>query len=441
MTRPRSSAESSIPLSRAGALVALSLSTALASLQSREGGLLALVRRDVASGPCTRIGLPASVSATSAAMWNGALIHCADYDDTHQAAVVHPSAAVLPAALAAAELASATVGDLLTAYALGCETLIRLALSAPGDFHRQGFHATGICGPVGAAVAAGLLSGDEESTIRSACGIAATVGAGSFEYINSGGNSKIIYPGVAARAGVESLDLARAGFLPPSQAIEGRYGLVRAHTSKEVVLGDALITLHDSAPKDGWRFVETAVKSYPCCYFSQVFLDATAKLARTIDLSVVDCIECMGPPEMIAPIFEPREARIQPNDSYEAKFALPYQIAAMLNDGNVGMSTFTPSAIANASALKLAAKVRPHPSGELGTYPEVMAGRVSAFSGGHLVGAVQLEASIGAEPWDLDSAFVVDRMTRDIGNRGSPLREVLGDPYAPIRALSDLLRL
>ena len=40
--------------------------------------------------------------AASAALMNGTLAHSLDYDDTHLPSVLHPSAAVVPAALAAA---------------------------------------------------------------------------------------------------------------------------------------------------------------------------------------------------------------------------------------------------------------------------------------------------------------------------------------------------
>jgi Holliday junction DNA helicase RuvA len=50
---------------------------------------------------------------------NGTLAHSLDYDDTHLPSVLHPSAAVVPAALAAAEISGATGRDLLAAIAAG----------------------------------------------------------------------------------------------------------------------------------------------------------------------------------------------------------------------------------------------------------------------------------------------------------------------------------
>jgi 2-methylcitrate dehydratase PrpD len=51
----------------------------------------------------TAVGVPEKVTAAQAAFANGVLAHSLDYDDTHLPSVLHPSASVVPAALAAAE--------------------------------------------------------------------------------------------------------------------------------------------------------------------------------------------------------------------------------------------------------------------------------------------------------------------------------------------------
>ena len=50
-----------------------------------------------------------------AAFLNGALAHSLDFDDTHAAGSLHPGAPVIPAALAAGEMAGASGADVLAA--------------------------------------------------------------------------------------------------------------------------------------------------------------------------------------------------------------------------------------------------------------------------------------------------------------------------------------
>ena len=52
------------------------------------------------AGDVPVFGMPASLSPRDAAIVNGFLIHGLDYDDTHIAGVLHPTASVLPAVTA-----------------------------------------------------------------------------------------------------------------------------------------------------------------------------------------------------------------------------------------------------------------------------------------------------------------------------------------------------
>ena len=53
------------------------------------------------------VGAGGKLPATLAAFVNGVLAHSLDYDDTHLPSVLHPSASVVPAALAAGQAAGA----------------------------------------------------------------------------------------------------------------------------------------------------------------------------------------------------------------------------------------------------------------------------------------------------------------------------------------------
>ena len=92
------------------------------------------------------------LGAVGAAWCNGVLANVLDYDDGHRLTKGHPGAVVIPAALAAAQLADATAEELLLAVVVGYEIAIRagVALHARDD----GYHASGAWGGLGAAAAA-----------------------------------------------------------------------------------------------------------------------------------------------------------------------------------------------------------------------------------------------------------------------------------------------
>nr|BFE78225.1 hypothetical protein GCM10020093_008260 [Planobispora longispora] len=127
--------------------------------------VLRAVRRWGGTPEATAVGSGHRLPAPSAALVNGTLAHALDFDDTHLPSVLHPSAPVVPAALAAAEAAGADGAALTAAVAAGIEVCNRLGLASylPGEpdssFFARGQHATSICGAIGAAVAAALVSG------------------------------------------------------------------------------------------------------------------------------------------------------------------------------------------------------------------------------------------------------------------------------------------
>src|SRR5258707_5289963 len=94
-------------------------------------------------GQSTVFGDDKTWTPAVAALLNGALRHSLDFDDTHADSSLHPSAPVVPAALAVGELGRASCRDVLTAIVAGYEVCCRLgnALDPPSHFS-PGFHPT-----------------------------------------------------------------------------------------------------------------------------------------------------------------------------------------------------------------------------------------------------------------------------------------------------------
>ncbi|MEL0112041.1 MAG: MmgE/PrpD family protein, partial [Rickettsiales bacterium] len=94
-------------------------------------------------GSCGVFGDSRWFSPASAALMNGALVHSLDFDDTHAAASVHPSAVVVPAALAAAQLPGANGREVIAAIIAGYEIICRLGQAlGPDDHYERGYHPT-----------------------------------------------------------------------------------------------------------------------------------------------------------------------------------------------------------------------------------------------------------------------------------------------------------
>ncbi len=298
------------------------------------------------------IGARARVGASAAALANGTLMHALDFDDTHPGSICHITTVVAPAALAVAQATGATGRDLVTAYVAGCETIARLGAAADGEFHRRGFHATGVCGVFGAAVAASrLLSLDAGQTTR-ALGIAGSFAPGLLEFLGDGSSTKRLHAGGAARAGVDAALLAAAGATGPAGVIDGRYGLFATHLGDPHVAAIAA-QLDDLGTR--WETAAMAIKPYPCCHFMHGALEALASLAVTaadvasIDVRVADA--------GVGLILEPAADKPRPRTPYDAKFSLPFTAGALLVHGRVGVATFTPAGIDDDAAVVVAERM------------------------------------------------------------------------------------
>src|SRR5262249_54747358 len=85
-----------------------------------------LAARAQGSGSATLLGSAHRATALDAALVNGTAAHALDYDDTHASIRGHPSAPIVSAALAAAELAGASGVELMDAYLIGLEVAGRV---------------------------------------------------------------------------------------------------------------------------------------------------------------------------------------------------------------------------------------------------------------------------------------------------------------------------
>jgi 2-methylcitrate dehydratase PrpD len=332
------------------------LGCGLAGYATGEGSFVVDAAAEVASdGPASVIGRPRGLPPAEAALVNGTLCHVLDYDDTHPDSVVHVSAAVTPAALAAAEVAGASGRELVTALVAGNEISVRLGAAAGGRFHARGFHPTGVCGVFGATASAARLRGLSVEQTANAFGIAASMAGGILEFLADGAKTKPLHPGWAAHAALTAVRLAAHGASGPASALEGRRGFYAAYLHGERV------DLEGRLADLGARF-ETpniAFKPYPACHYTHAPIDALAKLVEREGFTAreVEAITAFSDETGVGLVLEPLADKLRPRTAYDAKFSLPYCLAALLIHGDVDVSSFTPEAIRDPEVLELAARV------------------------------------------------------------------------------------
>ena len=217
-------------------------------------------------GRSTVICRPERLAAPAAALCNGTAIHGFELDDLIAESIVHPAAAVIPAALATAEAVAASGSRLLAGIVSGYEVMHRLGVALGVEPARRGFHTTSLTGPVAAAVAAGVVQSLSREEMRSAVGLACSAAAGikSFAAGHGGGMVKRLHLGRAAEAGVRMGQLAARGFRGPPSAIDGRFGLLEVFGGAGAQPGRLSRGLGEE-----WALRDVWFKVYPICGWIQ----------------------------------------------------------------------------------------------------------------------------------------------------------------------------
>ncbi|MBI4205319.1 MAG: MmgE/PrpD family protein [Betaproteobacteria bacterium] len=300
--------------------------------ESTPAMVAAVARLGLARGPCTVIGDAAGYSPAGAAMLNGTLAHSLDFDDTHAPGSLHPSAPIVPAAFAAAEMTGADGKAAIAAIVAGYEVQIRLSLALdPAAHYDRGFHPTATCGAFGAAAAAGRLLGLDAEGHANAFGIVLSMAAGSMQYLVNGAWTKRSHVGHAALCGLTAATLASEGYQGAADAVEGKWGFLHAYApaadSAKVVDGLG----------QRWETLKIAVKPYPSCRYSHAAIDGIRALTRAhgIQAEEVEAVTVGLPEAGWKIIGDPEPAKQSPASVVDGQFSMAFCAAVALRTGGL----------------------------------------------------------------------------------------------------------
>ncbi|WP_188393952.1 MmgE/PrpD family protein [Mesorhizobium sp. SARCC-RB16n] len=229
---------------------------------------------------CSVPGTELQLAPSLAAKVNGWLSDVLDYEDT---ASGHPSATVIPAALAMAEHLEGTPKQFLTGVVAGYEAGLRLqdaTRASPEALRRfASYHAWH---GVAAGAAAMAVSGGSEEQFRSALGHAAANTNIPLWYVEYGRPAHALKAnyGQMALAGVDAAICARQDIIGPFAMLSD------AERGFALIIGSDRFDATQLSHKlnDIWRVRQTCFKGYPACYLLQSIIHALSNVVRTNDI-------------------------------------------------------------------------------------------------------------------------------------------------------------
>jgi 2-methylcitrate dehydratase PrpD len=311
-----------------------------------------IVQQAIASdapGGCRVVGTAITTSASNAAFANGTAAHAHDFDDMCFVSLAHPSAPLVAAALAAGELAHAPGRALLDAYVVGFELEGRFGRAMNPRHYEKGWHCTSTIGTIGATAAVCRLRGLSVAATNHALAIAASEASGL--KANFGSMVKPLHAGLAARNAIVAAELARAGMTAAPSAIDGPQGFLASYDSASPTLDGVLDDLESR-----WEILDTGitVKLYPSCAATHPSLDAVLDLRRAHGFQARD-VEAVD--VGVDPITPTVLLYDDPANALQAKFSMPFCVAAAIIDGRVGLDTFNDGRVKDSELAALRSRV------------------------------------------------------------------------------------
>jgi 2-methylcitrate dehydratase PrpD len=304
-----------------------------------------------ATGRATVVGHPDRLCPDAAAFLNSAFGHSNESDDTHLKSPTHPGAVIIPAAVALAEEQGVPGRQLLDAIIVGYEVMLRVSYAVSPHLITRGHHPPPAVGTFGAAATAARLLGlDQDQTVH-ALAIAGSHSAGLLEYTQTGGSVKRLHCAIPAQAGVRSALLAQQGVTGPPTVLEGKRGFTHVF-SPERDLGWLTRGLGSQ-----WLLMETAIKSYSCCYLIHPALDAIGQLRAGHPFTAEDVIG-IDVHTTSAALVHHVGVITEPQDILGAQFSMGFALSLLLHRGGCGFWDFFRADLTDPQLLDLSRRVR-----------------------------------------------------------------------------------
>jgi 2-methylcitrate dehydratase PrpD len=300
-------------------------------------------------GDAVVVGTGQTAPAPWAALANGTAAHAYDLDDYEDPGNTHPSAVLVSALLALAAERETGGAELLDAYIVGLEAIMRLGEAVNYSHYDLGWHSTRTLGTIGAAAAAARLMRLDAGRAAHAVSLATSMGGGYTSQF--GTTAKPLHAGLAAQGGLMAASLAAAGATSGAGALDGPVSLASLMAAPGEARFDSLDRL--GAP---WGIEQhgLSIKIHSSCGYTHRAIDGALRLRaqNRIEPGEIAAIR-IGLVEAHRAIL-PFDAARTPA---EALFSVPHTVALALVRGAVTPADFTDAAVADPAIRALAAKV------------------------------------------------------------------------------------
>lgn len=315
-------------------------------------GLIEIVQEAGGAPEASVLAFGGKAPAMMAALANGALAHCLDYDDQTPWGQ-HCASSIVPATLALAQKRGGVSGtELIAAVAAGQDIFGRLRTNVGW---LKDWNLSTVLAVFAASAASARVLGLDARQTADAMGIASMQCSGIMEMVaGRGSDLRGMYAGFSAKGAVLSAQMAAKGISGIEKMFEGQYGFFNTYFRGQYDRDGLLRGLGQEFLGAG-----TLYKRWPCVGTAHSHMKAAIDIVVQNDLAPEDIAEIrlhVGDYHQL--MCEPMEARVAPATLADAKFSLPFLVAIAITRRGMGVGDFTEAGLRDTAILATGRKMQ-----------------------------------------------------------------------------------
>jgi 2-methylcitrate dehydratase PrpD len=310
-----------------------------------------IVKESGGKPECTLLGFGGKAPAMMAALANGALAHCLDYDDQTPWGQ-HTASSIVPAVFAVAERRGGVSGrELIAAVAIGQDIFARLRRHVGW---KKDWNLSTVLAVFAATASASRAMGLSASQTAHGMGIATMQSSGIMEMVaGRGSDLRGMYAGFSAKGAVLAAMMAERGVTGIERAFEGEYGFMNTYFGgrydRNGILRDLGIALTGSG---------TLYKRWPCVGTAHSHMKAAIDIVTQNSLDLDDIAEIrlyVGDYHDL--MCQPLEERRAPATLADAKFSLPFLVSIAIVRRGMSVSDFSEAGLRDETVMAMGRKI------------------------------------------------------------------------------------
>lgn len=299
-------------------------------------------------GNSTVIGHETKTTLHNAAFLNAMNAHATELDDGHRLGMIHLGASIFSALMPVAELEGVDKENVLRGAVVGYEAAVLSAMAMQPSHKMRGYHTSGTCGTIGAAMAIAAALHFTKHEMRNALSAAVAGAAGLLEMQEDDSELKPYNLAHAAVSGITAAYAALAGYSGPSDPMGGKRGLLA------VMSENPNIEVLSNYIEDRYEIERIYRKPYAACRHCHPAIEAALKIKHNHGLMANDIASVLVETYKLA-VGGHDHKSIQGVAS--AKLSTPFSVALALVKDQAGIDDFNLANIHDNTILDLCQRV------------------------------------------------------------------------------------